>query len=94
MNESVSIRPGAAIEDVKQIENIVKDIEECLSVLNNVIEKNIPENLETDWSVALKESWTKAYNESIQGVMHEMTLSASNLQMAIDRAIEYSKAEN
>jgi len=94
MNESVSIRPGAAIEDVKQIENIVKDIEECLSVLNNVIEKNIPENLETDWSVALKESWTKAYNESIQGVMREMTLSASNLQMAIDRAIEYSKAEN
>ena len=82
MNESVSIRPGAAIEDVKQ------------SVLNNVIEKNIPENLETDWSVALKESWTKAYNESIQGVMREMTLSASNLQMAIDRAIEYSKAEN
>ena len=90
MDQSLTIKPGAATDDVKQIQSIVSSIEECLATLDNVINKNIPENLETEWSIELGDSWKEAYNDSIQEIMHEMTLSATNLQMAVNAAVAYS----
>ena len=91
MDYSLTIYPGAATEDARDIENIVATIESCLDTLNDLIKKHIPENLETDWSKDLLESWTKAYNESIETIIHEMTLSAKNLEMAVEQALAYSK---
>ena len=88
---NITILPGAATEDVKEIESIVSKIDEYMTTLNDVITRVIPEQVETDWSNELLDSWTTCYNNSIQNAMQGMLLSAKNLQMAIDAALEYNK---
>ncbi len=88
---NLTILPGAATEDVKQIEQIVKNIDQHMTELNDVINKLIPSGVETDWSMQLLDKWTEYYNGSVQNAMEGMLLSAKNLQMAIDAALEYNK---
>ena len=88
---NLTIVPGAATEDVKRIEEIVRSINECMIELNEKINKNIPNGVETNWSMELLERWTNCYNNSIQNAMEGMLLSAQNLQRAIDAALEYNK---
>ncbi len=88
---NLTILPGAATEDVKQIEQIVKNIDQHMTELNDVINKLIPSGVETDWSMKLLDKWTECYNGSVQNAMDGMLLSAKNLQMAIDAALEYNK---
>ena len=88
---NITIMPGAATEDVKKIEEIVKAIDRCMLELDGVITRNIPERLETNWSVAFREEWQRFYKDSVKTVMNGMLLSASNLQKAVDAAIAYSE---
>jgi hypothetical protein len=88
---NLEIIPGRATEDVKEIESIVDRIDVAMQELNEVINRLIPERLETQWSVELKENWTKCYNNSVQNAMDGMRASATNLQNAVNAALEYSK---
>ena len=88
---NLTILPGAATDDVKQIETIVNNIDQYMTELNEKITRLIPSGVETDWSNELLDSWTNYYNNSIQNAMEGMLLSAKKLQMAIDAALEYNK---
>ena len=88
---NLEILPGRAVEDVKEIESIVDKIDVAMQELNDVITRLIPERLETQWSNELKEDWTKCYNNSVQSAMEGMRASATNLQNAVNAALEYSK---
>ncbi len=49
-NMNITILPGAATEDVKQIEEIVRKIDSDMQKLDEVIKKLIPNGVETQWS--------------------------------------------
>ena len=88
---NLTILPGRATEDVQEIESIVNKIDVAMKELNDMIEKIIPEHVETQWSNDLKEAWTKYYNGSVQSAMDGMRASAVNLQNAVNAALEYTK---
>lgn len=88
---NLTILPEAALDDAKSIDSIVSDINNSLETLDKVIRNNIPEHLETEWSVKLLENWNHYYNESIQGAMAGMSASATNLKKAVDMAVNYSE---
>ena len=88
---NLTILPEAALEDAKSIDSIVAEIGNSLEILDKVIKNNIPEHLETEWSVKLLENWNQYYNGNIQNAIAGMNLSATNLKSAVDMAINYSK---
>ena len=88
---NITVNPGRATEDVKEIKNIVTTIDRSMKELNDVIERVIPEHLETQWSLQFREEWEKYYKESVYNAMGNMLLSAVNLQNAVDKALEYSR---
>ena len=88
---NITILPGRATEDVQEIESIVDKIDIAMKELNDMITKIIPEHVETQWSNELKENWVKYYNGSVQNAMDGMRASATNLQNAVNAALEYSK---
>ncbi len=90
--EGLIIKPGAALEDAKQIETIVETIQECLRKLDECISKNIPNELETTWSKELDDAWQKSYKGSIQDIMDEMKSSATEVQKAVFKALDYSQS--
>ena len=88
---NLTILPDAATEDVKDIENIIKNIDDSMKELDAVFKKIIPERLETDWANKLKENWDRFYDGTIKDSMYGMQSSANNLKRAIDAALEYNK---
>ena len=88
---NLTILPEAALDDASSIDTIVAEISNSLEILDRVVKDNIPEHIETEWSVSLLENWIKYYNENIQNAMAGMSLSASNLKSAVDMAVKYSK---
>ena len=88
---NITIKPGRAMEDAREIKSIVSSIDICMKELNDVIERNIPDHVETQWSKKFREEWERYYKESVHNAMGNMLLSAMNLQNAVDNAIEYSK---
>ncbi len=88
---NLTILPDAALEDAKSIDSIVADISESLQTLDKVIKNNIPEHLETEWSIKLLENWNQYYSGNIEDAMAGMRLSATNLKSAVDMAVNYSK---
>ena len=88
---NLTILPEAALEDAKSIDSIVMEISNSLEILDRAIKNNIPEHLETEWSIKLLENWNQYYNGNIKNAMAGMSLSASNLKSAVDMSINYSK---
>ena len=90
-NMNLTILPGAATEDAKEIANIVKTIDEDMKELDDKIKKLIPDRVETHWSTELKERWEKFYAYSVKESMEDMMQSSVNLQNAVDKALEYNE---
>lgn len=90
-NMNITILPGAATEDVKQIEEIVRKIDSDMQKLDEVIKKLIPNGIETQWSQELRDNWEHFYSNDVKESMGEMMESAVNLQRAVDAALEYNK---
>ena len=88
---NLTILPEAALDDAKSIDTIVQDISSSLEILDKAIKNNIPEHLETEWSIKLLENWNQYYSGNIQNAMAGMSLSATNLKSAVDMAVNYSK---
>ena len=88
---NLTILPEAALDYAKSIETIVSEISNSLEVLDKAIRNNIPEHLETEWSIRLLDNWNEYYSGVIKDAMAGMNLSATNLKSAIDMAMNYSK---
>ena len=90
---NLTIKPGAALDDAQQIELIISKIEQSMQTLNEVINKTIPNGIQTDWSENVKNSWTHYYSSEVPEAMYAMGLSAKNLKTAVDQAVSYSNEQ-
>lgn len=90
---NVTINPGAALDDAKEIDTIVDNISDSLEKLDSVITNNFPENVNMDWSNELLEAWTKCYDSGIPTALEAMKASAANLRLAVENVLTYSQGQ-
>lgn len=91
---NITINPGAATEDARQIDSIISTMEEDMQTLDNAIKSTIPSGIQTTWSDTVKNNWTQYYSADVPAAMEDMKLSATNLRMAVDQALAYDQERN
>ena len=89
----ITINPNVAMEDALQIDSIVSSIEKDMEILNEVIQRTIPTDIETSWAEDLKDEWNMYYNSQVPEAMLGMSQSAQNLKMAVQEIVKYNKGE-
>ncbi len=87
----LTIKPGAATDDARQIETIVSGISDDMDELNRVFRDIIPEEINTSWSDTLLSNWNTYYQADIPEAMENMEYSATNLQLAVEKALAYDQ---
>ncbi len=90
MGDYVTITPGAATDDAVQIDKIIADISAEMETLNTAIKSNIPDRVATDWSETLLNNWEQYYGADVPEAMAAMGESATNLKLAVEKALGYS----
>jgi hypothetical protein len=88
---NIKINPGAATEDAAQIDSLVQTIEESMQTLDSAIKSTIPDGIQTDWSEIVKSNWVNYYTADVPAAMEDMKLSAANLRVAVQQALDYSQ---
>ena len=88
---NITIKPGAATDDARQIENIVSAIKEDMETLNTAIRNTIPTGIQTSWAKALGDDWKQYYTGDIPAAMEDMEASARNLNLAVEQALKYDQ---
>ena len=88
---NIKINPGAATEDAAQIDSLVQTIEESMQTLDSAIKSTIPDGIQTDWSEIVKSNWVNYYKADVHAAMEDMKLSAANLRVAVQQALDYSQ---
>jgi len=88
---NLTINPGAATEDARQIDSIVASITQDMETLDAAIKRNIPNGIETDWSDTVRKNWENYYKSDVPEAMSQMHASATNLRAAVDQALAYSQ---
>lgn len=88
---NIKINPGAATEDAAQIDSLVQTIEESMQTLDSAIKSTIPEGIQTDWSEIVRSNWETYYTADVPAAMEDMKLSAANLRVAVQQALDYSQ---
>lgn len=88
---NITIKPGAATDDAAQIDSIIKQIEQDMQTLDAAIKKNIPDGVQTNWSETVRSNWEQYYSADIPDAMAQMSMSASNLRLAVEKALTYSQ---
>ncbi len=88
---NITIKPGAATEDAAQIDSIINQIEQDMQTLDAAIKKNIPAGVQTNWSDTVRSNWEQYYSADIPDAMAQMSMSASNLRLAVEKALKYSQ---
>lgn len=87
---NLTVNTNAALEDAKQIDQIVNDMTADMEELNGKIDRLIPADIETNWSDTVKSNWKNYYSSDIPETMDDMKLSASNLRQAVENSLQYS----
>jgi hypothetical protein len=90
---NITINPGAATDDATQIDSLVQTMEESMETLNNAIKNTIPSGIQTTWSETVRENWESYYTADVPAAMEDMKLSASNLRLAVEQALQYSREQ-
>lgn len=90
---NITIVPGAATEDAMQIDSIVSAIQEDMRTLDQAIKNTIPEGIQTTWSENVRANWERYYSSDVPAAMEEIKLSATNLRLAVDQALKYSREQ-
>lgn len=88
---SIRVNPNAALDDASSIDTIIEEIDKQMSELDSAIKREIPDGIRTEWSEKVRQDWQSYYNESIPEAMAAMKSSATNLRLAVDKAVQYSK---
>lgn len=91
---NITINPGAATDDAAQIDSIVQQMQEAMSTLDNAIKSTIPEGIQTTWSETVRSNWESYYTADVPNAMEDMKLSASNLRLAVEQALQYDQEQN
>ena len=88
---NITIKPGAATQDAAQIDRIVSEIQEDMRTLDQAIKNTIPDGIQTTWSEQVRSNWESYYNAEVPAAMEDMKLSAANLRVAVQQALDYSQ---
>ncbi len=88
---NITINPGAATDDAAQIDSLVQSIEESAETLNNAIKNTIPTGIQTTWSETVRSNWESYYTADIPQALEDMRLSATNLRLAVEQALNYDQ---
>lgn len=91
----LQIKPGAALDSAKEIEEIVAKIEEAMETLNSIMNNNMGpvgsgKEISTNWAEEVISNWKNYYTSDIPEIMAEITVSATNLKLAVETAQAYS----
>ncbi len=98
----ILINTGAATDDAAQIDSIVSTMKEHMDTLDRAIKSIIsldpPKDAEeqviyTDWALEVRNNWDKYYNADVQEAMENMKLSATNLRLAVEKALAYNNEQ-
>ena len=90
---NITINPGAATDDATQIDSLVQTIEESMETLNSAIKNTIPSGIQTTWSETVRDNWESYYTADVPEAMEEMKLSAANLRLAVEQALQYDQEQ-
>lgn len=88
---NITINPGAATDDAAQIDSIVSTMQENMETLDNAIKQTIPSGIQTTWSETVRENWESYYGSDVPAAMEDMKLSAQNLRLAVEQALQYDQ---
>lgn len=90
---NVTINTGAATDDAAQIDSLVQNIQESMQTLDSAIKSTIPEGIQTTWSETVRNNWESYYTADIPAAMEDMKLSAANLRLAVEQALQYDQEQ-
>lgn len=90
----IRINPGAATDDAAQIDSLVQTMQESMETLNNAIKQTIPAGIQTTWSETVRTNWEGYYTADVPAAMEDMKLSATNLRLAVEKALQYDQEQN
>lgn len=90
---NVTIKPGAATDSASQIDSIVANMQTSFETLNAAIKRTIPSGIQTTWSETVRENWEAYSNAEVPEAMETMKLSATNLRLAVQKALEFDKEQ-
>ena len=92
---NLTVRSERALNDAKDIENIVQRMEDNMNKLDSTINACIADGegdtgILTNWSSTVKENWKKYSTNDVPTTFANMKESAKNLKVAVDRAEAFS----
>lgn len=90
---TVTIKPGAATDDAKQIDDIVSQMAGDMATLDKAVKSTIPDGIQTTWSNTVRDNWESYYQADVPQAMEEMKLSANNLRVAVDQTLKYDQEQ-
>lgn len=90
---NVTINTGAATDDAAQIDSLVQSMQESMATLDSAIKSTIPEGIQTTWSETVRENWESYYTADVPAAMEDMKLSAANLRLAVEQALQYDQEQ-
>lgn len=87
----IKINKDSALGAILEINDIVSNLENTMSTLDETIKKNIPDRIDTVWANELRSDWQTYYNQEVISVLEEMRKNGLYLRKAVNKALEYSK---
>ena len=88
---NLTINPGAATDDAAQIDSLVQTMQESMETLDSAIKNSIPDGIQTTWSETVRNNWESYYTSDVPAAMEDMKLSAANLRLAVEQALQYDQ---
>lgn len=82
---------SSALDDVVNIEQIVKSVEQSMETLNSAIATNFSQNVEAAWAENFCQNWKSYYSSDIPATLQEIGTTANNISVAARNAREYSQ---
>lgn len=90
---NITINPGAATDDASQIDSIISTIQDNMQTLDTAFKNTIPSGIQTTWSETVRENWEGYYSADVPAAMEDMKLSATNLRLAVEKALSYDQEQ-
>lgn len=87
----IKVNKDSSLAAALEIDEIVSSISDSMATLDEVIRKNIPDRITTDWANEFRESWQKYYTTDIEEALMNIKKSGLKLRKAVKAAIRYSK---
>lgn len=95
MGMNLKIDTTQSLDDAKSIETIVNEMDEDIKVLDRAITDTIADGpgdpgILTTWSTTVKGNWNQYVAKDVPTAFDNMKLSATNLKLAVEEALNYS----